>query len=273
MEKIKRQFLHIRQQSLNSSAKHPMFTKTSLTSRLHSVYYLLLSYHYLTAKVPSNKIVYKLYTIIYNAGSRPGRLFYFHKKKHFPEYLITFLLPLSSTELSVGVLLSEASVVLSDDITSPSGPVELLRLTLTKLLLSLTPAPSLLAPELVEDGGGGANKDEHVPVWPVDASLLELYCSGLQIDNQLYNRASFHFPVLLCQDQRGGAEPSGPWSLEANPARSPEALDEFKRSCFLQLRVTMAADRCTVDEVGLLLPADCVKVVREVPKWTRHLFF
>lgn len=172
--------------------------------------------------------------------------------------------------MSVGVLLSEASVVLSDDITNPSGPVELLRLTLTKLLLSLTPAPSLLAPELVEDAG--ANKDERVPVSLADASLVELYCSCLQIDNQLYNRASFHFPVLLCQDQRGGAEPSGPWSLEANPARSPEALDEFKRSCFLQLRMTMAADRCTVDEVGLLLPTDSVKVFGKVPKWTRHLF-
>lgn len=164
--------------------------------------------------------------------------------------------------MSVGVLLSEASVVLSDDITSPSGPVELLRLTLTKLLLSLTPAPSPLAAALAEDGG--ADKDAHVPVSLANGTLVELFCSGLQIDNQLYNRASFHFPVLLCQDQRGGAEPSSPWSCEANPARSPEALDEFKRSCFLQLRVTMAADRCTVDEVGLLSPADCVKVFRKL---------
>lgn len=173
--------------------------------------------------------------------------------------------------MSVEVLLSEASVVLSDDITSPSGPVELLRLTLTKLLLSLTPAPSPLPPELAEDAG--ANKDEYVPASLADGSLVELYCSGLQIDNQLYNRASFHFPVLLCQDQRGGAEPSSPWSLEANPTHSPEALDEFKRACFLQLRMTTAADRCTVDEVGLLLPTDSVKVFRKVPKLMRHLFF
>lgn len=143
----------------------------------------------------------------------------------------------------MGVLVSEASVVLSDDITSPSGPVELLRLTLTKLLLSLTPAPSPPPPEPGEESGVQAAP-------PPTGSLLEICCCGLQIDNQLYNRASFHFPVLLCQDQRGGAEPSGPWSPEANPAHSPEALDHFRRSCFLQLRATVAADGGTLEEVG-----------------------
>lgn len=172
--------------------------------------------------------------------------------------------------MSVGVLLSEASVVLSDDITSPSGPVELLRLTLTKLLLSLTPAPSPLPAELAEDAGA---KDVCIPVPVPDASLVELYCSGLQIDNQLYNRASFHFPVLLCQDQRGAAEPGGPWSWEANPAHSPEALDEFKRSCFLQLRMTMAADRCTVEEVGLRLPTGSAKVFKEGPQVNASFIF
>lgn len=244
-----------------------MRTIRSLTDKLHSVYYLLLSDYYLT----SNILGYKLYHNLQH-WQQTCRVFllYMITKKYFSEYLITVLLHFSSTELSVGLLLSEASVVLSDDITNPSGPVELLRLTLTKLLLSLTPAPSPLPPELAEDAGAG--RDEYVPVSLADGSLLELYCAGLQIDNQLYNRASFHFPVLLCQDQRGGAEPSGPWSSEANPTHSPEALDEFRRSCFLQLRVTMAADRCTVDEVGLLLPTGSVKVFGMLPGWTRHLF-
>lgn len=150
-----------------------------------------------------------------------------------------------SSKLSFGVLLSEASVVLSDDITSPSGSVELLRLTLTKLLFSLAPAPTSLPPELAVDPG---TRD----LMP-DASLIEVCCSSLQVDNQLYNRASFHFPVLLCQDQRGGADPGSAWSSEANPAQSPEALEEFKRSCFLQLRMVLAGDRCTVEEVGFFL--------------------
>ncbi|XP_030013589.1 vacuolar protein sorting-associated protein 13B isoform X3 [Sphaeramia orbicularis] len=151
-----------------------------------------------------------------------------------------------SLKLSFRVLLSEASVVLNDDITSPSGSVELLRLTLTKLLLSLSPAPPLLPTELMDSTSEGT---EPVPPLLPDASLIEVCCFGLQVDNQLYNRASFHFPVLLCQDQRGAAEPPASWSSDANPTESPEALEEFRRSCFLQLRVTLAGDRCTVEEV------------------------
>uniref|UniRef100_A0A3B5AH31 Vacuolar protein sorting 13 homolog B n=1 Tax=Stegastes partitus TaxID=144197 RepID=A0A3B5AH31_9TELE len=143
-----------------------------------------------------------------------------------------------------------ASVALSDDITSPSGSVELLRLTLTKLLLSLAPAPTSLPPELAAEPGMGAAS---MSALMSDASLIEVYCSSLQVDNQLYNRASFHFPVLLCQDQRGGAEPGGPWTSDANPTESPEALEEFKRSCFLQLRILLAGDKCTAEEVTFQL--------------------
>ncbi|XP_030249582.1 vacuolar protein sorting-associated protein 13B isoform X4 [Sparus aurata] len=155
-----------------------------------------------------------------------------------------------SFKLSCRVLLSEASVVLSDDITSPSSPVELLRLTLTKLLLSLAPAPTSLPPELAADPSLHAAP---ISALMPDASLIELCCSSLQVDNQLYNRASFHFPVLLCQDQRGGADPGGPWSRDATPTQSPEALEEFKRSCFLQLRMLLSGDGCTVEEVTFQL--------------------
>ncbi|XP_023127242.2 intermembrane lipid transfer protein VPS13B isoform X3 [Amphiprion ocellaris] len=155
-----------------------------------------------------------------------------------------------TSKLSVRVLLSEASMALSDDITSPSGSVELLRLTLTKLLLSLAPAPTFLPPELPVDPEMGTAS---MSALMSDASLIEVYCSSLQVDNQLYNRASFHFPVLLCQDQRGGAEPGGLWTSDANPSESLEALEEFKRSCFLQLRMTLAGDKCTVEEVTFQL--------------------
>uniref|UniRef100_A0A3Q1ES67 Vacuolar protein sorting 13 homolog B n=1 Tax=Acanthochromis polyacanthus TaxID=80966 RepID=A0A3Q1ES67_9TELE len=165
--------------------------------------------------------------------------------------LVLSLAPEGSVDaLSVRVLLSEASVALSDDITSPSGSVELLRLTLTKLLLSLVPAPTSLPPELAVDPEMGTAS---MPALMSDSSLIEAYCSSLQVDNQLYNRASFHFPVLLCQDQRGGAEPGGLWTSDANPTESLEALEEFKRSCFLQLRMTLAGDKCTVEEVTFQL--------------------
>ncbi|KAM9851512.1 intermembrane lipid transfer protein VPS13B [Aulostomus maculatus] len=155
-----------------------------------------------------------------------------------------------STNLSVNVLLSEVSVALSDDITSPSGSVELLRLTLTKLLLRLAPAPTFQHRELTIDPGAGTE-----PIFAVmpEASLIEVHCSCLQVDNQLYNRASFHFPVLLCQEQRGGAEPGTQWSSTDNPTESLELLEEFKQSCFLQLRLTLAGDRCTVEEISFQL--------------------
>ncbi|KAG5856961.1 hypothetical protein ANANG_G00013470 [Anguilla anguilla] len=118
---------------------------------------------------------------------------------------------MSNHALAFRVLLTEASVTLRDDITSSTGSVELLRLTLSKLLLSLAP---------------------------------------LQVDNQLYNRASFHFPVLLCQEQR--AEPA-PWTRDANPTVSPHALEEYRGACFLRLGLTLSGDEWRVDQVAFQL--------------------
>lgn len=143
-------------------------------------------------------------------------------------------------------------MVLSDDITSPCGSVELLRLTLSKLLLSLapgSPGPAPATPPSSPQSPAVAPGGAPAP----GSSVIELHCCSLQLDNQLYNRASFHFPVLLCQDQRGGggAEPSAAWTRDANPSLSPEALSEFRRCCFLQLRMVLAEDRCSVEEVGV----------------------
>nr|XP_061789029.1 intermembrane lipid transfer protein VPS13B-like [Nerophis lumbriciformis] len=153
----------------------------------------------------------------------------------------------SSTKLSLTVLLSEASVVLSDDITSPSGSVELLRLTLTNLFLRLAPATTTLSREVTLESR--AAPASIFPLMP-DSTLIEVYCLCLQVDNQLYNRASFHFPVLLCQEQKGGAELGNQWRNHDIPTETSELLEEFKKSCFLQLRLILAADRCTLEEVN-----------------------
>ncbi|KAJ8288378.1 hypothetical protein COCON_G00010370 [Conger conger] len=137
----------------------------------------------------------------------------------------------SSHALAFRVLLSEASLALRDDITSSTGSVELLRLTLSKLLLSLAPSA---------DPGGLAD---------LSSLGLELHCASLQVDNQLYNRASFHFPVLLCQEQR--AEPA-PWTRDANPTVSPRALEEYRSACFLRLGLTLSGDH-SVDQVAFQL--------------------
>ncbi|XP_072572926.1 intermembrane lipid transfer protein VPS13B isoform X4 [Paramormyrops kingsleyae] len=135
--------------------------------------------------------------------------------------------------LAFQVLLSAASLALRDDITSPAGSVELLRLTLSKLLLNLSQAQA---------GTTGAG--------PAEGAMLEMYCAGLQLDNQLYHRASFHFPVLLCQEK--WAEP-GPWTAEANPASMPHGLDDFKASCSLRLWLLLSANGHGVDEVSFQL--------------------
>ncbi|XP_036393864.1 vacuolar protein sorting-associated protein 13B-like isoform X1 [Megalops cyprinoides] len=142
----------------------------------------------------------------------------------------------SSQALAFRVLLSEASVALRDDITSATGSVELLRLTLSKLLLNLAPA---------EPAASQAGLPEPCGV------ELQLHCASLQVDNQLYNRASFHFPVLLCQEQR--AEPA-PWSCEANPTLSLQALEDYKSGCFLSLGLTLSGDgRHRLDELTFQL--------------------
>ncbi|XP_028325510.1 vacuolar protein sorting-associated protein 13B isoform X2 [Gouania willdenowi] len=155
-----------------------------------------------------------------------------------------------SSRLSARVLLSEASVALSDDITNPSGSVELLRLTLTKLLLSLTPTNSSVPLDHPADPD---TLPADTSALGSDASMIELCCCSLQVDNQLYTRASFHFPVILCQDQRGGVQEGEPWTIDANPSECPEALEEFKRLCFLQLRMKLSDDRSSVDEVSFQL--------------------
>ncbi|XP_058602808.1 intermembrane lipid transfer protein VPS13B isoform X2 [Onychostoma macrolepis] len=96
------------------------------------------------------------------------------------EDIVTHHRPSDQT-LSFRILLNEASVALCDDITSPSSSVELLRLTVSKLLLQLPP-------------------DE-----PSAVHTVQIHCAGLQVDNQLYERASFHFPVILCQEPQSDA--------------------------------------------------------------------
>ncbi|XP_058503196.1 intermembrane lipid transfer protein VPS13B-like isoform X1 [Solea solea] len=184
-----------------------------------------------------------------------------------PEGSVDTITSSRTPKLSFTVLLSETSVALCDDITSPSGSVELLRLTLTKLLFSLTPAPASLPLEQAVD--------TDMDIAPISAlmaerSLIEVCCSSLQVDNQLYNRASFHFPVLLCQDQRV-ADPGGLWSRDANPA--PEALEEFKRSCFLQIRMTLAGDKRTLEEVTFQLQPARVYLEDTFVYYIRTLFY
>ncbi|KAK1806749.1 hypothetical protein P4O66_005249 [Electrophorus voltai] len=135
--------------------------------------------------------------------------------------------------LSFRVLLSEVSVALCDDITSPAGSVELLRLTLSKLLVLLPPPRS----------SAGAAPTSLV-------QQVQVLCGSLQVDNQLYNRSSFHFPVLLCQEQRAS---TGCWLGDIDPVMNPEVLEEFQRACFLCVGLTLFSDRYCLEQVSFCL--------------------
>ncbi|XP_041104665.1 vacuolar protein sorting-associated protein 13B-like isoform X3 [Polyodon spathula] len=123
------------------------------------------------------------------------------------------------------VLLCEVSLVVYDDITNHKASAELLRLTLSKILLNMAPARGL-----------GAEAREGLP----DLYAVEVYCASLQGDNQLYNRSSFHFPVLLCQEQKTDTLQ---WSRDSNPTVSIKDLEEYKHSCFLQLCLSLSETR------------------------------
>ncbi|XP_051575064.1 intermembrane lipid transfer protein VPS13B-like isoform X3 [Myxocyprinus asiaticus] len=120
--------------------------------------------------------------------------------------------------LSFRILLNEASVALCDDITSSCSSVELLRLTVSKLLLQL---PSC----------DPSSCDTAAP--PVHT--LQVYCGRLQLDNQLYNRASFHFPVIVCAEPQMDAG-------ESDLTLAPQHLQRFYDACFLSLTVTVSRD-------------------------------
>lgn len=125
----------------------------------------------------------------------------------------------SNQMLSFRVILSEVSVAFCDDITSPTGSVELLRLTLSKVLLVLP------LPEPTMDGIPSSH-GHHVQV----------LCGSLQVDNQLYSCSSFHFPVLLCQEQLSDTHS---WVGDRDLILNPEALEELHQMCYLCVGLTL----------------------------------
>lgn len=125
----------------------------------------------------------------------------------------------SNEMLSFHVILSEVSMALCDDITSPTGSVELLRLTISKVLLVLPlPEPTM--------GDIPSSRGHHVQV----------LCGSLQVDNQLYSCSSFHFPVLLCQEQLSDTHS---WVSDRDLVLNPEALEELHQMCFLCVCLTL----------------------------------
>lgn len=129
---------------------------------------------------------------------------------------------LSNQKLSFRILSNEVSVALCDDITTPSRSVELLRLTVSKLLLHLPPCDLSI---------------DDIAALPIHT--VRVHCGSLQVDNQLYDRASFHFPVIVCQEPQ--TEP-GVCTCDPGLTLTTHRPEEFCEACFLSVTVCVSAD-------------------------------
>lgn len=116
------------------------------------------------------------------------------------------------------MFVTQLSLAVSDDLTQHNASSELLRLTLDNLFLHVSPVSGVLP--------------EEEPPSAVQLFEVEVCCRDLQLDNQLYNKANFHFGVLVCQGERTeAAQCSRVQSLLA----SSKDLEEFKENCFIRL--------------------------------------
>ncbi|PIO09066.1 hypothetical protein AB205_0024690, partial [Aquarana catesbeiana] len=132
------------------------------------------------------------------------------------------------TQLSVGIY---------DDVTNYKTSSELLRLTLDNVFLQIAPVSSYLRQpcrELQADMTSG------MPTF----YSLEVYCGDLQLDNQLYSKSHFHFPVLVCQEERSEYVK---WPKAGGLHISTKELEEYKEASFLKLFVTLSVEQDVYD--------------------------
>ncbi|XP_056409444.1 intermembrane lipid transfer protein VPS13B-like [Hyla sarda] len=137
------------------------------------------------------------------------------------------------TQLSVGIY---------DDVTNYKASSELMRLTMDNVFLHLTPVASYLrqpCQEMQTDLTCG------IPVF----YSLEVYCGDLQIDNQLYSKSNFHFPVLVCQEERIEFTR---WPKAGSLFMSIKELEEYKETSFFKLFVTFSLEQdvCDLNELS-----------------------
>ncbi|XP_018414838.1 PREDICTED: vacuolar protein sorting-associated protein 13B isoform X3 [Nanorana parkeri] len=132
------------------------------------------------------------------------------------------------TQLSVGIY---------DDVTIHKTSSELIRLTLDNVFLQMAPVTSYLRQpcrELQADMTYG------MPTF----YSLEVYCGDLQLDNQLYSKSHFHFPVLVCQEERSECTK---WPKAGALHMSTNELEEYKEASFLKLFVTLSVEQEVYD--------------------------
>ncbi|XP_053322760.1 intermembrane lipid transfer protein VPS13B [Spea bombifrons] len=150
--------------------------------------------------------------------------------------VLTSLNRMQSQRIVYKLFITQLSLGILDDVTNYKTSSELLRLTLDNVYLHMAPVSSYLRQpcrELPSDIVSG------VPLF----YSLEVYCGDLQLDNQLYNKSNFHFPVLVCQVERSD---SAKWP-KSNLYVSTKELEDYKESSFLKLFITLSVEQDVYD--------------------------
>uniref|UniRef100_UPI00358FB320 intermembrane lipid transfer protein VPS13B isoform X2 n=1 Tax=Myxine glutinosa TaxID=7769 RepID=UPI00358FB320 len=128
-------------------------------------------------------------------------------------------------------LLLQLSVAINDDVSQPTMSSEFLRLSLDDALLTIGPGT-------MQEGSGAS---EPIAAFS-NGSSLELLVGNVQLDNQLFPRSAFHFPVILCRGEQAVAASSSAsaglghsfWPLEST------TLEHFRQSCAIQMKANLA---------------------------------
>lgn len=138
------------------------------------------------------------------------------------------------------MFITQLSLAVFDDLTHHKASSELLRLTLDTVFLHVAPAAS------------------HLPGEEPGAALfglhrVELCCGDLQLDNQLHSQSSFHFAVLVCQEEK--PDPTRSARTQTLLASSRD-LEEYKKKCFIKLCLTLTEGEsflCDINEFSFEL--------------------
>lgn len=69
---------------------------------------------------------------------------------------------------------------------------------------------------------------------------LQIYCGDFQLDNQLYSKSNFHFPVVVCQGEKNE---NIQWAKAHNLTLPSKDLEECNRNAFVKLCVTLSKEQ------------------------------
>lgn len=131
------------------------------------------------------------------------------------------------------LFINQLSLAVYDDITNPKVSSELLRFTIDYIYLNMVPVASYLRPlfhKFQEETNSGLQQ----------FYTLQIYCGDFQLDNQLYNKSNFHFPVVLCQGEKNE---NVQWAKVHNLTLSSKDLEECNQNAFVKLCVTLSKEQ------------------------------